>query len=140
MRELIQRLYAPTDEAGRQLIEAALLRANPRLSGLANLPAGTPVIVPPVDGASRAKGESSKEAQAQTENQIQRELEAYREELKVAIEQEMELVKGQLELVVDQRMYGLAGEDRALREQVEALRESLREKIGDLESRIKLVN
>ena len=140
MRELIQRLYAPTDEAGRRRIDAALLRANPRLSELGNLPEGTPVMVPPVEGASMAQGESSREAQVNTASQAQRGLAAYRAALKQAIDHEIELVKGQLELVNNERMTGLAGDDQHLQGLIKTLTSSLDQRIEGLGNRLETLD
>jgi hypothetical protein len=136
MRELIQRLYAPTDDSGRRRIEAALLRANSSLADFTNLPKGAPLLVPPVEGAPRAQGESNKNAQAQRADQVQGELEAYRGELKAAILKEMVAVKSQLVLIDSDRIRGLVDEDQNLRELLEVLQKSLMQTIGDLEKRI----
>jgi hypothetical protein len=136
MRELIQRLYAPTDDSGRRRIEAALLRANSHLTDIANLPKGTPLLVPPVEGAPRSEGESRKDPQAQRADQAHRELEAYRGELKEAILKEMEAVKSQLELIDSERIRGLVDDDQNLRELREVLQKSLKQTIGELERRI----
>jgi hypothetical protein len=139
MRELIQRLYAPTDDSGRRRIEAALLRANSSLADFTNLPKGAPLLVPPVEGAPRAQGESNKNPQAKRADQVQGELESYRGELKEAILKEMEAVKRQLELIDSDRIKGLVGEDQNLRELREVLQESLKQTIGELERRIEIL-
>ena len=139
MRELIQRLYAPTDDSGRRRIEATLLRANSHLTDIANLPKGTPLLVPPVEGAPRAQGESNKNPQAQRADQVQGELEAYRDELKEAILKEMEAVKSQLELIDSERIKGLVDDDQNLRELREVLQKSLEQTIGELEKRIEIL-
>lgn len=140
MRELIQRLYAPTNEADHKRIEAALLQANPRLSDMANLPVGTPLRVPPIEGASRAEGESSTKPQANLADHAQRELEAYRGELKDAIEGEIKLVEGQLELIASEQMRGLAGEDRDLGAQMNTLRENLKQRFEILTGKWKYLD
>ena len=137
MRELIQRLYAPTDDSGRRRIEAALLSANSSLADFTNLPKGAPLLVPPVEGAPRAQGESNKNPQAQRADQVQGELESYRGELKAAILKEMVAVKSQLELIDSERIKGLVDDDdQNLRELREVLQKSLKQTIGDLEKRI----
>ena len=136
MRELIQRLYAPTDDSGRRRIEAALLRANSSLADFTNLSKGAPLLVPAVEGAPRAQGESNKNPQTQRADQVQGELESYRGELKEAILTEMEAVKSQLELIDSERIKGLVDDDQNLRELREVLQKSLKQTIGELERRI----
>ena len=136
MRELIQRLYAPTDDSGRRRIEAALLRANSSLADFTNLPKGIPLLVPPVEGAPRAQGESNKNPQAKRADQVQGELEAYRGELKDAILKEMEAVNDQLKLIDSEGVRRLVEENETLRELREVLQKSLKQTISELEKRI----
>jgi hypothetical protein len=139
MRELIQRLYAPTDDSGRRRIEAALLRANSSWADLTNLPKGAPLLVPAVEGAPRAQGESNKNPQAQMADQVQGELESYRGELKEAILKEMEAVKSQLELIDSERIRGLVDDNETLRELREGLQESFKHTISRLEKQSEIL-
>ena len=139
MRELIQRLYAPTDDSGRRRIEAALLRANSSLADITNLPKGAPLLVPPVEGAPRAQGESNKNPQAQRADQVQGELDAYRGELKESILKEMEAVNDQLKLIDSEGVRGLVDENETLRELREGLLESFKQTIGRLKKRIEIL-
>jgi hypothetical protein len=99
LSELIEKIYGQVnDENARKRLEDALLRENPQLSAIENLPEGSLIKIPTIEGitATKTKDQQTGDPQGWMGAQARSDLNSYRQQLTEAIEQEKIYVEGQL--------------------------------------------
>lgn len=135
--ELIKRVYGQVgDDNASKLLEEALLRDNPQLSVMMNLPDGSLIKVPVIEGITKALAELEPTAdpKAVATPQAHIDLSSYRQQLEEAIDQEMVDVGKQVRMAEEAVANQMGG---ASREQIAALIVSLKQRDRDLGERQK---
>ena len=100
--ELIEKIYGQVnDENARKRLEDALLRENPQLSAIENLPEGSLIKLPAIEEITAAKAEDQQtgDPRGWMGTQARIDLNSYRKQLTEAIEQEKNNIERQLEAI-----------------------------------------
>ena len=136
LSDLIERVYGQmNNDTTRKRIEVALLRENPQLSAIDNLPEGSLIKLPAIAGVTTAKAEEQQKGDPRgwMGAQARSDLNSYRKQLTEAIEQEKIFVEGQLKDIKSR--YDQINDVE--RDQIESLLSSLNQRYVNLTERQK---
>ena len=102
LSDLIERVYGQmNNDTTRKRIEVALLRENPQLSAIENLPEGSLIKIPTIEGitATKTKDQQTGDPRGWMGAQARSDLNSYRKQLTEAIEQEKNNIERQFEAI-----------------------------------------
>ncbi len=135
LQALTERLYGRLKGEQQQRAEMVLLEANPGLEAIGGLANGSLLVVPTIPGFTVTPDVKLEDPLDQMMRQIRADLEAYRKELREALEEERQETDSQLKLVGAEYLQGLIGDDRNLNEVVDSLRSNLDQRRRELKRR-----